>query len=175
MVEKFVWKKMDEFLFDTTFQDQHVLFVKERYHRGIERCIHGSVCADASSWTHLQPDASTQMHLQLDASTRDASMLNFDKCVLFLLKRIDPSACSAMGLIRPCLQLDAFGTDESGQMRLARDASSWMHSGEKHLAGCIYTDASMDASFDSAMMYQEHMPAVYIIIFKGYYGTIYVG
>ena len=36
-------------------------------------------------------------------------------------------------------------------MRLARDASSWMHPGETHLARCIYTNASMDASFDSAM------------------------
>ena len=32
-----------------------------------------------------------------------------------------------------------------------RNASSWMHPGETHLAGFIYTDAYMDASFDSAM------------------------
>ena len=127
------------------------------------RCI--SVDAsllDAPSWTHLQPDASLARRIWLDASMSDASMLNFGKCVLSTSKRIQPHACSTIGLICTCFQLDASGIDASGQMRLARDASSqmrldrdafsWMHPGETHLARCIYTDASMDASFDSTMI-----------------------
>ena len=47
--------------------------------------------------------------------------------------------------------MDASDIDAAGQTCLARDAVSWMHLAETHLAGYVYADASKDAFFDSAM------------------------
>ena len=88
------------------------------------------------------------------------------KCFLFLCSM--HSGIERCVHVRVCVDASASGIDASGwmrlardassQMRLSRDASSWMHLGVTHLPRCIYTDAYMDASFDSAMYTKKRKP-----------------